>query len=216
MSLGQLARRLLGRHFRSLGRWYRAVFVDLDALVSSLPEMPAGSRVLDIGGGDGEVLARLLGRFPGVTATLIDLAPAIGGSLDARQAERVTVLPATSIAAYRALQAAPSEFILVSDVLHHVPPPERARFFAELRELVGRRATTLVVKDVEPGHWRARLGYLADVYVSGDRNVRLIGRAEMTELVRSSFGAVPVRETALFRLDRPNYALVFSLAARPG
>ena len=67
----------------------------------------------------------------------------------------------------------------------------------------------LVVKDVEPGHPRALLGYWSDRYITRDRNVSLLSQEDLVELVRACNDAITVRETQLKAFDPPNYALAF-------
>ena len=49
---GQIARKLLGRHFDAAGNIYRRIFVDLERIVDVfVSELPREANVLDIGGG---------------------------------------------------------------------------------------------------------------------------------------------------------------------
>jgi 2-polyprenyl-6-hydroxyphenyl methylase/3-demethylubiquinone-9 3-methyltransferase len=215
-SPGQLARRVLGpRLFPALGRAYRSIFVSLEKVAASLPELAPESELLEVGGGDGAMISAVLRRFPTLQATVIDLAPQVGGFLEPSLRTRVRVRPATSIADYRTTMERAPDTILVADVIHHVPPKNRARFFADLHELVGDHPTTIVVKDIEPGHPIAWLSEVADKYISGDRGVVAASRDEMTRLIRDAFGAVRVWETNLYRSNPPNYALVFECGRRP-
>jgi len=62
--------------------------------------------------------------------------------------------------------------VLLADVLHHIAESRRPallRSIAQLLERVPR--LRIVIKDVEPGTWRARLGYWSDRFVTGDRDV---------------------------------------------
>jgi hypothetical protein len=214
MTVGQLARKLLGaRGFSRVGGWYRALFVDVEKVVDSFPALPDDVEVLDVGGGDGAVLDVLLARYPRARATMIDLAPRIGGALRPAHAARVTLLPGTAVSAYRAAMPRAPGLILVSDVLHHVAPDARLRLFLDLRDLLGGRPATLVVKDLEPGHLRARLGYLADRYISGDRSVTPAPPEEVRALLAQAFPGAAVRATNLIDRDPPNYALVCEVGA---
>src|SRR3990170_5931519 len=169
VSAGQLLRRLLGdRWFPILGRLYRRVFVDLRKVVEGFPEVPEGGHILDVGAGDGELMNLLLPLNPGATATLIDVAPAVGGWLRADLRDRVELMPHTSVGAYAKLARRPVDVVILSDVLHHVPLAERPGLLAELRELLAGRAAKLVVKEVEPGSWRARVYYPAGRFINGD------------------------------------------------
>jgi 2-polyprenyl-6-hydroxyphenyl methylase/3-demethylubiquinone-9 3-methyltransferase len=216
MTLGALARRLLGPLFPAVGRAYRGFFVDVEAVAETLPPLAPGTHVLDVGGGDGIVLDAWLRRHPGARATLLDLAPAIGGALSPEVRARVELVSATGLAEYRAARRPVGDVVVISDVVHHVPPAERAAFFDQLRALIVPRAALLVVKDIEPGGIVAALSWLSDRFVSGDRHVRLAPRAEVIALVRAAFGPVAMEETELLRLDPPNYCLVFRLAEEGG
>ena len=212
MSPGQMARRLLGRRaFRLLGRAYRRVFVDLRKVVQSFPPLPEGAEILDVGGGDGEVVNLLLARFPSVRLTMIDLGDNIGTALDPRYRDRVRILPKTSVAAYAQQADEPPDVLILSDVLHHIPVDQRVGFFEDLENLVRGKAVTLIVKEVAPDGVRSRCAYLADRYISGDHNVAFLGPAQLKALVLGTFSSATAEETRLIHTDFPNYALVFGI-----
>ena len=211
MSLGKVIRRLLGPAFPALGRLYRSIFIDLAMVADCFPPVPSGSRILDIGGGDGEILNGVLARRPDIRVMMIDIASSIGTSLKPEFRDRVMVLPSTSLEAYQAGNDAFPDCILLSCVLHHIPVHERQAFFRHLREFVRGRPVEIVVLDVEPGHLRSRLGLLSDKYITGDRQVVLISRKQVIELMRNSFPKALWRETCLYDRDKPNYCLVFKV-----
>ena len=209
---GKLARAVLGvRLSRVAGRAYRALFVDLDKAADAIAaEIPPGAHVLDVGGGDGEPLNALLDRRSDIRVTTIDVAPTVGQWIEARHAGRVRCIPSTTINVFADADEALPGVVLVADVVHHVPVAQREGFFAALAALMHRSpGLRVIVKDVEPGHLRASLGYLSDRWVSGDKEVQLVGRAALIAAMRRAAGAVSCRETPLFAVDPPNYALVF-------
>jgi cyclopropane fatty-acyl-phospholipid synthase-like methyltransferase len=209
-----MARVLFGdRWFPLLGRWYRAMFVDLEKVVQSLPPFPPGARVLDIGGGDGDMINILLRRNPDLDVTMIDLSPRLGAFLEPELRRRVRLLPSTSLKDYAATDYQAPDFVLVSDVIHHVPLADRLAFFGDLRLVLAGRRTTLVIKDIEPGHFRARLSEWADRYVSGDHKVSLVSRADVVALVNEVFPRAEAKATGLYEIDAPNYSIVFSIDA---
>src|SRR3990172_5932074 len=108
----------------------------------------------------------------------------------------------------------PADVVILSDVLHHVPLAERPGLLIDLRDLLAGRAAKLVVKEVEPGSWRARLYYLADRFITGDRNVHFIRRDEVRKLVQGALPDAACEETDLYRRNRPNYCLIFSVPRR--
>lgn len=215
MPVGKTARRILGpERFKRVGHVYRSIFVDLDAVAETMVHhLPDAAHVLDVGGGDGAPLNPLLERRPDVSVTMIDLAADIGSAVDARHASRVHRRPTTSIRDYMSGEHRRPDAILVSDVVHHVPITERAKFLDDLRDLARADGTKVIVlKDIEPGGFRARLSLWADRYISGDPGVSLVSRETLHALLFASFGPVPIVETTLFQRDRPNYSLVVRLA----
>jgi hypothetical protein len=212
MSLGSRIRGLLGERLsRRVGHWYRAAFVDMDEVGRALARaVPANAFVLDIGGGDGAPLNYLLALRDDIRVTSIDLAPQVGQWLEARFAARVTRLSQTSLADYLAHAERLPDAILMVDVMHHIPVGERATFLATLASMLKRSpALRLIIKDVEPGSPRARAGYWADRYITGDRSVSPIGRRELISLVTTHLGPLRHEETALYDRDSPNYAISF-------
>lgn len=99
------------------------------------------------------------------------------------------------------------ECVIVSDVIHHIAPANRQQFLQDLHELSARSNAIVLIKDVEPGYFISWLGYLSDRYVTGDRSVRLISRAELRPMITNVFGEVTLRESNLFFEDAPNYLL---------
>ena len=213
VTIGSFARVLLGKSFPAVGRFYRSLFVDLSKLVAALPVIPPRARILDVGGGDGEVVNELLARYPEAQVTMLDVSRAVGGALRPEFRDRVRVLPGMSLRAYAERNPEPPDLVVITDVIHHIAPSERNGFFADLRALVGASAVTIFIKDVEPGYLRAWLSYLSDRFITGDRNVSLVSQTELRRLVLDVFPDYEVEETPLMQTDRPNYALVFRPAA---
>ncbi len=210
MTPGQFARKLLGPLFPAVGRVYRRFGVDLDAVAAVIPALPPGSRILDIGGGDGDLLNLVLPRNPGVSVTMIDLSPTIGAWLAPELRQRVEIMPSTSVRQFSEKGQPAPDLILLSDVVHHVPVGARTEFMADISRLVSGGAARLVIKDVEPGGLRSKLLYLMDRHISGDKNVEFLSRREMTRLVEDNMPVASVVETALLGRNPPNYALVFT------
>lgn len=212
MALGPTIRRLLGpRLSRVAACWYRAIFVDLDKVADALAAViPRDSHLLDVGGGDGEVLNHLLTRRPDVRVTTLDTAATVGRWLLSRFEAQVHRLPATSLAEYLGSGRSDPQVVLFADVMHHIPPASRAGVLGCLSALLDRvTGLKIIVKDLEPGSWRARLGYWSDRYVTGDRNVRFISREDLVRLFEKELGPLRHEETGLFEQDAPNYAIVF-------
>jgi hypothetical protein len=212
MALGPLIRRFLGpRLARKAGEYYRAIYVDLAKVAAALAAViPRDAHVLDVGGGDGQPINHLLSVRPDLTITTLDPAPVVGQWIDARYEGQVKRLPRTSLAEFVARPHAHADVILIADVMHHIPESARHQFLDSVAVLLERvPRLRIVVKDVEPGHWRALLGFWSDRYVTGDRNVSLISREDVTRLYEEVLGPLHREDTDLFKKDGPNYAIVF-------
>ncbi len=212
MALGPTVRRFLGpRLGRTAGRCYRAVFVDLDEVAQAVTTwLPPAARLLDIGGGDGEALNRLLTRRPDVHVTTLDTSALLAQYLEPRFEAQVTRLPCTTLAQYLDQATEEPQVVLLADVLHHVPPAARPDLLAGLARLLERVASLrIIVKDIEPGSWRAWLACWTDRYITGDRHVDPISRAELIRLFTTHLGELRWQESDLIRRDHPNYAVAF-------
>lgn len=212
MALGALVRRFLGARLgRRAGERYRAIYVDLEKVALALAAViPRDAHLLDVGGGDGQPINHLLRVRPDLTITTLDPAPAVGQWIEPRYDMQVKRLPRTSLAQFLASPNARADAILIADVMHHIPESARREFLDSVRILLDRvPGLRIVVKDVEPGHWRSRLGFWSDRYVTGDRNVSLISSGGVTRLLEEVLGPLHREETDLFEEDAPNYAMVF-------
>jgi hypothetical protein len=210
--LGPAVRRLVGaRRARSLGRKYRAIFVDLAKEAAALAAViPRDAHLLDVGGGDGEPLNHLLALRRDLRVTTLDPGPVVGQWIEACFDGQVARLPRTGLADYVAAGGRDPDAILIADVVHHIPAPQRPEFFRSVRLLLERvPRLRVIVKDVEPGSWRANLGFWSDRYVTGDRHVSPISRAHLVSLLEETLGPLHHEETNLFQVDRPNYAIAF-------
>lgn len=209
MKIGPLIRRLLPAAVETMAaRAYRSIFVDLEKVASHLADaLPSNANVLDIGGGDGELLNRLLARRIDVRVTMVDIAPSVGRFLLPQYRQRVRLLPRTTIQAHLLTlreQSRKYDAAIVVDVMHHIPGGQRESFLGAVHEALS-PGGVLLIKDVEPGHPRATLGYLCDRYISGDRGVALISIKELGDVVARVAPGLGVSELGLVQKDRPNY-----------
>lgn len=196
---------------RQAGERYRSIYVDLAKVAAALAAaIPRDAHLLDVGGGDGQPINHLLSRRPDLTITTLDLAPVVGQWIDARYDGQVTRLPRTSLAEFVARPRVHPDVILIADVIHHIPESARHKFLDSVAVLLGRvPSLCIIVKDMEPGHWRTLLSSWSDRYVTGDRNVSLISKDEVTRLFEEVLGPLQREDTDLFEMDGPNYAIVF-------
>ncbi len=212
MALGPITRRFLGpRLARLVGEYYRAIFVDLALVAKELAGViPRGAHLLDVGGGDGLPLNHLLSLRPDISITTLDPAPIVGQWINPCYEAQVSRLTCTSLAEFVASSRAHPDILLIADVMHHIPESGRHDFLDSVRVLLDRvPGLRIIVKDVEPGYWRARLGFWCDRYITGDWNVSLISRDDVTRLFEEVVGPLHREDTGLFKQDGPNYAIVY-------
>ncbi len=212
MALGAAIRQLLGpRLARHAGRCYRSIYADLAKEAVALDAaIPRNAHLLDIGGGDGEPLNHLLSRRPDLRITTIDPGPVVGQWIEARFEKRVTLMPRTSLQEYLAGGCSLPDAILVADVMHHIPKTARANFMNSVGLLLQRVPhLRIIVKDVEPGYWRALLGFWSDRYITGDLDVSPISRQDLALLFQEALGPLRREDTSLFESDGPNYVVTF-------
>jgi hypothetical protein len=207
-----IARKYLGsRLFNILAPYYRSIFVDLDKVADIMCKaVPNGGHIIDIGGGDGNLLNKMLTMRDDITAALLDINTDIGNFIFPEYRDRVILLPGTTIKQFTIMDAKLPDVIIISDVVHHIPQPDRPVFFSELRDLVIKSGAKLLIKEVEPGYLISKLGYLSDRYISRDRNVRPVSKTELRSLLENAFEQVTIAELDLFSGDRPNYILSVS------
>jgi hypothetical protein len=176
---------------RRVGRLYRAIFVDLAKEAAAL-------------------VNRLLALRPDLRVTTLDPKPNVGEWIEERFARQLTRLAGTSLAEYVDEGRAEPDAVLIADVLHHIPPAERGHFLGSLRLLLERTPLLrIIVKDVEPGYWRALLGYWSDRYITGDLGVSPISSESLVRLLDEKLGPLRREDTNLFETDKPNYAIAF-------
>lgn len=212
MTIGQIVRKIFGKKFYVLGQVYRSVFVDLSVVAHSIePHIPQGAMIVDVGGGGGQLLNYLISLRHDINVKMIDISKSIGSSLNKEYLPMIELYPGTSMREFSSNDKCKPDVILISDVIHHVPKEDRKNFFIDLRAMVGEKdEVRVIIKDLEPGYFRSSLGCLADRYISGDKIVSLVGRADICNIMSEVFGkTVVIKETNLFELDKPNYALLF-------
>lgn len=212
MAVGSLVRLLAGPFERQLCAAYRAVFINVVRCTEQIvAAIPIGAQVIDVGGGDGEILNHLLRNRPDLRVSMLDLRDEIGLFLEPEVRGRVVLHPGTSLAKYRGDGGGRADVLLVSDVVHHVPCEARVQFVADCLSLL-KPDGVLIVKDVAPGGLVARLSVLADRYITGDRHVSLLEPAAMVELVESQ--GLRMQAGLLAEREHPNYAIAFRAPAR--
>ena len=206
MALGPMLRKWMSPHLeRRLSGIYRSVFVDLRQVAATLaPALPNGARILDIGGGDGELLNHLFALRPDLHVTMVDIAPSVGKFVEARHGARVELRSGTSVEQHLSMSPPLYDSVLISDVMHHLPGGYRGDFLRAVSASL-KPGGSVFVKDVEPGHPVAWLSLICDHYVSGDHGVVLVSAAELGDLAARVLPPHQISEIGLLAKDRPNY-----------
>jgi hypothetical protein len=170
---------------RAAHAWHGAAFAHAESVAACLPPLPACASILALTADDGALLDLLRQRNP--TLRPLD--------------------PDTVLAEEAAVGATRPDVVLLADVLHHLPPAERAAYLAQLRERAAPDAL-FIVKEFAPGGLRSRLGWLADCASSG-RAVRFLTPPELRRLAAGALPGLAAFWTPLFDLEPPNYCLLF-------
>ena len=211
MALGPWVRRILPARAEKLAAdTYRGLFVDLDKVAGCLAKhVPDGALLLDVGGGDGHLLNRLLALRADLSVDMVDIADRVGALLDVRFEARVRRFPSTTLEQHASAHAGLYRAALISDVMHHVPPEQRAAFLYAVATCL-QPGGAVFIKDVQPGHPLATLGRFCDRYLSGDKGVSLVSIAALRALVDQAVATEGFEELGLIEIDRPNYLVRLS------
>jgi 2-polyprenyl-3-methyl-5-hydroxy-6-metoxy-1,4-benzoquinol methylase len=211
MSIGATVRRMFGRHERLIADLWRAGFIDLDHFFAQVRTcVPAASKILEIGCGEGAGTERLAAAYPDASILAIDIAPNLGrlyrgpkGNVSFRQVA-VTDMAKTGAGNF--------DLIVMCDVLHHIPPELRPEIVAAARKLLA-PGGSFIFKDWErrptPIHWMA---HAADRWLTGDR-VQYVTEGEAQTLLASEFDATGPKSSFRVRPWRNNFALLMQAPA---
>lgn len=190
-SVGVAVRALFGAHERAVAELYRSMFLDMDVLVQRLANTATPARILEVGCGEGQMTMRLAAAFPRAEILAVDISARVG-RLCAEPTQRVRFRCCT-VADLLAERGAPFDLVTLCDVLHHVPPSERASLLDAVRQLCA-PGGCFVLKDWErrqtPIHWACAL---SDRFITGDR-VRYCTRAELRGLLGHAFPRCAIEE----------------------
>lgn len=183
MGIGTSIRHRLGPWEVPAASLYRSVFIRLEDLATTLASLAPARRILEIGCGDGALADHLLAVYPEAAYLGIDIAPG-PGRLFQGDRSRSTF---RSVATGDLLAEGPDTFdlVVVVDVVHHVPVPQRDRLLRDAAELTA-PGGVVAVKEWERGRNVAHaITYAADRYVSGDTGVDFPGLDELRRTVAS-------------------------------
>ena len=186
MKLGAGIRRMFGPYERQISNAYRAIYIDIDALVKQMLQWkPKAKKILEVGCGEGAVTQRLRSAYPGAEITAIDITPRVGrlyqGALDGVR------FICCGVQEISKKEAGQYDLIVLCDVLHHVPLQFRQELLGAIRAALAPQGT-FVFKDWQRNHTLIHwLCYVSDRWLTGDR-INYMTRDEMRERLARSFG----------------------------
>ncbi|MEO8265307.1 MAG: class I SAM-dependent methyltransferase [Ilumatobacteraceae bacterium] len=212
MTIGSSVRRLLGpRLERAAADRYRKLFVDLDALASTISGLGSFTTVIEVGCGEGALLARLMDALdPNASALGIDIAPNPGHGYTGRNRNVEFRQAAVAEVVADGLRF---DLVVVSDVLHHIPPADRRDFLESCRELLTPKGTIVIKEWVRRRNVAHLAAWGSDRFVSGDKGVAFFSEAELRGVFTDVFRAegAPLITTH----TRPHWNNVVMATTRP-
>jgi len=96
--------------------------------------------------------------------------------------------------------------IIMSDALNHIPLSDRTEFFKGLKKRMNNSKTTLLIKEVEPAGFISGIDYISDCYMSGDKKISLICKAEIISTCENIFEKIKItKQLCFFKIVRSIY-----------
>ncbi len=208
MSLGSVSRILLGHKlFKVAGTMYRRIFFNAKDFVDCTQHLFSKGQCIDIGGGDGFLANRLLAHHHLLTVTLVDPSRNCGTWVGKEFHTRFNFHPNMTTYDLLPEMAGKYDSALLADVVHHVTPAHRSELITQALELL-KPGGSLLIKEIEPKGLRAKLAYLADVYISKDPVVNFISQHDLVNFIRSTLKmGYEIKPNNLGAKDFPNYAI---------
>ena len=207
MSIGPSVRRMLGPIEAPISSAYRSMFINVGELGKAIDAVPFGSRVLEVGVGDGMIASQIIDRRPDASVLGIDLAENPGSLFegDRSRVEFRTISTSDLLAE----QPTPFDAIVIADVLHHVPPSLRTGLLDDVATLLSDDGVLLVKETVvsrSPGYW---MGRFSDRWITGDRNVSFLREADLKQLVTDNVPNLVACGRSTIRPWKTNLLLVW-------
>lgn len=208
MPVGPAVRKMFGRHERHIAELYRSIYIDLDSYIEVISRwISAPKRILEVGAGEGAVTERLAQAFPDAEILGIDIMPAVG-RLYAGPTDRVRFRE-TTVQQVAAEQPGAFDFVILSDVIHHVPVPLRREILEAVRACVAPGGHAIFkdwARSATPIHWMC---LASDKYLTGD-DVHFLSRDEAAETLEEVFGRGAIADTAFVKPWRNNFAFLLN------
>jgi 2-polyprenyl-3-methyl-5-hydroxy-6-metoxy-1,4-benzoquinol methylase len=166
MPIGATIRRLLGPLEPMAIRSYRAAFFDLAAFARAVRAWTDARSILEVGCGDGLATEQIRRAFPRASITGIDVQPEVGKGF---RGDRTGLTFLTSdLRGFAGRNRGQFDLVVICDVLHHVPPPDRLDLLRNA-SLAVRDGGGIVIKDWERRPNLVHLfAWISDRFVTGD------------------------------------------------
>lgn len=206
MPIGPFVRQLFGRHEPTIAALYRSIYIDLDAYMRQIQDwVVAPQRILEVGAGEGAVTEKLAQAYPDAEILAIDITPSVG-RLYSGPCDKV-IFAQKTVQEVALEQPKGFDFVILSDVIHHVPPALRQDIIAALHICLAKKGL-LIFKDWArthtPIHWICRA---SDLYLTGD-DVSYIIPQQAEKLITAQFGTSAIAARATIDPWRNNFALL--------
>jgi 2-polyprenyl-3-methyl-5-hydroxy-6-metoxy-1,4-benzoquinol methylase len=206
MPPGPIIRRLFGPYERGVAESYRRIFINLDALAKLMSTwVPNAQRILEVGCGEGAMTERIVRSYPTASVTAIDITPNVGRLFRGRTSS-VTFCQET-VAEVADREPASFDLVILSDVMHHVPPDLRRPLLGAINQAMvpdGRLLFKDWVISASPIHW---LCAASDRYLTGD-DVAYFTMDSINALVTDVFGPGAIRRHDTVKPWHNNVALL--------
>ncbi len=210
MGVGSKIRHRLGPLEPVAAESYRARFIDLDDFSRTVASLVAPTRIIEIGCGDGAVAERMCRLFAETYYVGVDVAPAPGRLFrgDRHRASFRRINSADLLAE----DPEQADLVLLVDVFHHLPEPQRLATLQDVDALCA-PGGTIVIKDWARTKTLAHLAcFVSDRYITGDPNARYASRGELWEQIQAGIPDAqlvceaqipPRRNNLMFALRKP-------------
>ena len=206
MRPGPLIRRLFGPFEHSVAETYRRIFINLDDLAGLMSAwVPDAQNILEVGCGEGAMTERIVRVYPSAKVTAIDISPNVGRLL--RGNPSAVTFSQEAVQQVADKQPGVFDLVVLSDVLHHVPPELRHTLLLAIARAMTPKGY-LLVKDWiisrSPIHW---LCEASDRYLTGD-DVAYFTVVSLNALLSEIFPHAVIRQTSTVKPWRNNLAVL--------
>ena len=208
MPIGPAVRKMFGRHERAIAALYRSIYIDLDSYIEVISNwVSSPTRILEVGAGEGAVTERLARAFPDAEILAIDIVPSVGRLYEGPK-DRVRFVEKT-VQQVATESPGQFDFVILSDVIHHVPPGLRHEIIQSLRTCVAPKGK-VIFKDWGRSKTPIHLMCLAsDKYLTGD-DVNFLTQDEAAEKIEDVFGTGTIADRAYVKPWRNNFAFLIN------